>query len=112
MGVGGGIILKWILNRMRWCGLDLCDSGQRQGMGCCESGLQSSGSIKCREFLDYLGTIICFSVRILLHGVGSLVSQSVGKFIACSAVCLFHFQDAKIEIEAIAVVGEIVDSTS
>jgi hypothetical protein len=27
-------------------------------------------------------------------------------------VCLFHFQDAKIEIEAIAVVGEIVDSTS
>ena len=80
--MGGRIILKWILNRMRWCGLDLCDSGQRQGVGCCERGLQSSGSIKCREFLDYLGTIICFSARILLHGVSSLVTQSVSQLVS------------------------------
>jgi hypothetical protein len=31
---------------------------------------------------------------------------------ACSAASLFHFQGAKIEIEAIAVIGEIVDSAS
>jgi hypothetical protein len=51
------------------------------------------------------GSLICWFVG---RSVGKSVSQSM----ACSVASLFHFQDAKIEIEAIAVVGEIVDSTS
>ena len=33
-------------------GLDRCGSGQRDVAGSCECGNESSGSIKCGEFLD------------------------------------------------------------
>jgi hypothetical protein len=36
------------------CGLDSSDSGQRPLVVFCEHGNKSSGSIKFREFLDYL----------------------------------------------------------
>jgi len=49
---------------------------------------------------------------LVLWFVGQSVGKSVSQSMACSVASLFHFQDAKIEIEAIAVVGEIVDSTS
>ena len=48
----------------------------------------------------------------VLWFIGWSVSQSVSQSMACSVASLFHFQDARIEIEVIAVVGEIVDSTS
>jgi hypothetical protein len=34
--------------------LDSSDSGQGQVAGACECGDEHSGSIKCREFFDYL----------------------------------------------------------
>ena len=48
----------------------------------------------------------------VLWFIGQSVGKSISQSMACSVASLFHFQDAKIEIEAIAVVGEIVDSTS
>jgi hypothetical protein len=59
---------------------------------------------------------VTFQEGPLLHEVGwldgLLVHRSVSQFRVCSVDSLFPFQDAKIEIEAIAVVGEIVDSAS
>jgi len=47
LGVGGRRILKWISrNRVGGCVLDLRDSGQRSGAGCCENGSEPSGSTK------------------------------------------------------------------
>ena len=43
--VGGGM---WVY------GLDWAGPGQRQVADVCESGNEPSGSVKCREFLDYL----------------------------------------------------------
>jgi hypothetical protein len=37
---------------MGGCGLDSSGSGYGQVTGCCESGDDSSGSIKCVEILD------------------------------------------------------------
>jgi len=39
------IILKWDLNRVRICGLDLACSAQRPVVGSCEHGNELSGSI-------------------------------------------------------------------
>jgi hypothetical protein len=36
------------------CGLDSSDSGYGPAAGSCEHGNEPSGSIKGREFLDYL----------------------------------------------------------
>ena len=41
--------------------------------GTCECGNETSGSIKCGEFLDQLKTFN-FSRRSLFHGAGKLVS--------------------------------------
>ena len=38
------------------CGLDWAGSGQRQVADACECDNESSGSIKCGEFLDQLQT--------------------------------------------------------
>jgi len=37
-----------------WCGLDACGTGEGPVSGCREHGNVTSGSIKGREFLDYL----------------------------------------------------------
>jgi hypothetical protein len=42
------------------CGLDSCGSGQAPVVGFCEHGNEPSGSIKCREFLDYLSLLSAF----------------------------------------------------
>jgi hypothetical protein len=44
--VGGWIILKWILDRMGWYGLDRSGSGYRPVESSCEHGNELSGSIK------------------------------------------------------------------
>jgi hypothetical protein len=51
--VGGRIILRWIFKKCEWLwGLDGVGSGQGDVEGTCECGIELSGSIKCREFLD------------------------------------------------------------
>jgi hypothetical protein len=52
-GLGGRIILKWILKRWDW-GMDLTDLARDKGQvaGCCECGDEPLSSIKCREFID------------------------------------------------------------
>jgi hypothetical protein len=56
-GVDGRIILRLIFRKWMW-GYGMDRSGSRQGQvaGNCECGNEPSGSIKCREFLDYLKT--------------------------------------------------------
>jgi len=56
LGVDGTIILKWILRKWdeeAWTGLNWLRIGTG---GSCECGNEPSGSIICREFLDYLRT--------------------------------------------------------
>jgi hypothetical protein len=48
--VDGRIILKWIFKN--WGGMDWIAMAQDRA-GCCECCDEISGSIKCREFLDY-----------------------------------------------------------
>jgi hypothetical protein len=45
-------------------------------MGCCKQSNEPSGSIKCREVLDYLSRLLASQER-LLYGVSRLVGQSV-----------------------------------
>jgi hypothetical protein len=58
-------------NRVGRCGLDASSSEQGPDPGC-EHGNEPSGSIKCREFLEWV--IISFSRKKLLHEVGWLVT--------------------------------------
>jgi hypothetical protein len=52
-GVDGRIILRWIFRKWyRVNGLDYSGSGQGQVACTCKRGNESSGSIKCRKFLD------------------------------------------------------------
>jgi hypothetical protein len=51
---GGRIILKCILDKMGWYGLDSSVSGQEPVEGCCEHGNEPSGSVKCWEILEWL----------------------------------------------------------
>ena len=44
--------IKMNLQDVGGCGLDRAGSGQGQVAGTCECGNESSGSIKCGEFLD------------------------------------------------------------
>lgn len=46
---------------------DLFGWEQGHSAGCCERGIESSGSAECLEFLDWL------LIRIVLHGVGGYV---------------------------------------
>ena len=65
-GIDGRIILRWILRKWdwgAWTGLIWL----RLGTGTCKCGNAPSGSIKCKEFLDYL-KLVSFS-RTLLHAV-------------------------------------------
>ena len=49
--------IKMDLRELGWRhGLDQSGSGQGQVAGCCEYGDEPSGSIKCREFFEYLRT--------------------------------------------------------
>jgi hypothetical protein len=52
--VDGKIILKWILSGIGRRGLEFCGSGQGQMPGAFEGGDETSGSIKCMEFVDQL----------------------------------------------------------
>jgi hypothetical protein len=53
--------IKMNLREVGWgCGLDRSRSGQEQAADSCECGNEPSGSIKCREFLDYLRTCWLF----------------------------------------------------
>jgi len=56
-GVNGRIILGWIFRKWDvgvWTGSSWLRIGT--GGGTCECGNEPSGSIKCREFLDWLRT--------------------------------------------------------
>ena len=57
-GVDGKIILSWIFRKwdVEDHGPDRAGSGQGQVTGTCECGNETSGSIKCGEFLDWLRT--------------------------------------------------------
>jgi hypothetical protein len=52
LGVGGRIILEWILGVVRRCGLDEYSLGEGPMAGCCEHGNEPSDSIKGGEFID------------------------------------------------------------
>jgi hypothetical protein len=55
--IDGRVIFKWIFRK--WDvghGLDQAGSGWGQVAGRCECGSEVSGSIQCREFLDWLRT--------------------------------------------------------
>jgi hypothetical protein len=52
--VGVWTILKWIVDRMGWYGLDQSGLGQRPVEGSCEHGDEPSGSLKCWEVLEWL----------------------------------------------------------
>jgi len=56
-GVDRTIILRWIFRK--WDGehgLDRSVTGQGQVASCCKLGNESSVSVKCGEFLDWLRT--------------------------------------------------------
>jgi len=44
--------------------------------GCCEHGKETSGSIKCGEFLDKADGLLAFSRRTLVQGVKELLILS------------------------------------
>jgi hypothetical protein len=48
----GWIILKWILHKMEWYGLDWSGSGKVPVEDPCEHENEPSGSIKCCEALE------------------------------------------------------------
>jgi len=52
LGVHWRIMLEWILDRVRGCGLEVFGLGQAAVAGCCEHGNEPSGSIKGGEFLE------------------------------------------------------------
>jgi hypothetical protein len=52
LSVDGKIILEWILDRVRGCGLEVFGLGQAAVAGCSEHGNEPSGSIKGGEFLE------------------------------------------------------------
>jgi hypothetical protein len=55
LDIDGKIILKWIFGKLGlWCGLDSCGLGSGPLAGSCELGNEPLGSIKGREFFDYL----------------------------------------------------------
>jgi hypothetical protein len=55
LGVDRRIILKWLFNKWDgWHGLGCFDSGLGQLVGTCKCSNESSVSMKCVEFLDYL----------------------------------------------------------
>jgi hypothetical protein len=56
-GIDGRIILRWTFRKWDvgvWTGSSCLRIGT--GDGACECGNEPSGSIKCREFFDYLKT--------------------------------------------------------
>jgi hypothetical protein len=56
-GIERRIILRWIFRSRMWeYGLDQSGSGQGQVPGTCECCNVPSGSIKCREFHEWLKT--------------------------------------------------------
>jgi len=58
-GVDGRIILRWIFRKWDVGGMDwieLVQERNKWGGGSCKGGNKPSGSIKCREFLDWLRT--------------------------------------------------------
>jgi hypothetical protein len=62
---GSGCSGSW---RGSW-GLDGVGSGEGRVAGTCEYGKESSGSIKCGEFLGELRRMVSLSRGTLLHGV-------------------------------------------
>jgi hypothetical protein len=44
LSIGGSVILKWVLNNVRSCILDLSGLGQGPVVGCCEHRNEPSGS--------------------------------------------------------------------
>jgi hypothetical protein len=59
LGGDGRIILKWILRK--WgCRMWIGFSGSEQGLmaGSCEHGNEPFGSVKGREFLDYMSILL------------------------------------------------------
>jgi hypothetical protein len=59
--------LSWVFKKWVY-GLDRAGSGQGRVAGTCDCGNESSGWIKCGEFLDQLKPV-SFLRRTLLHGV-------------------------------------------
>jgi hypothetical protein len=79
-GVDGGIILKWIFERLNGGHrLDRSGSGQGHVAVFCEYDDELSGSINVGNFLSGLGRV-SFSGRTLLHGV-SYVCMYVAMFV-------------------------------
>jgi len=53
LGIDGRIILKWIFKEWDEEACQDCSGlGQGQVAGCCDCGDESSGFVKCGEFLD------------------------------------------------------------
>jgi hypothetical protein len=50
--IRGRIILKWILDRMGWYGLDCSALGWGPVEGSCEHGSEPSGSMTCWEIVE------------------------------------------------------------
>jgi hypothetical protein len=51
------VILTWILQKLAviaWIRFDSSGLEQNQVVGFCEGSTEHAGSIKCREFLDYM----------------------------------------------------------
>ena len=62
--------------------LDGSDSGQGQVGGCCESGNEPSGSIKCGESLEYLRTSLASqeglcSMELVSYNIQRVLSQDI-----------------------------------
>jgi hypothetical protein len=53
LGKERGIILKWILNWVQWCGVESSGSGQGLAVGYCKYGNETLDSIKGTEFLQH-----------------------------------------------------------
>jgi hypothetical protein len=53
LGIDGRTILEWILKETGWKDVEWVNVVQdNEVAGCCECGNETSGSIKCGEFLD------------------------------------------------------------
>jgi len=49
---GDGRVMRWIFSKKNVGGVDCSGSTYGQVAGCCERGYETSGFIKCGEFLE------------------------------------------------------------
>lgn len=61
------------IKEMRWESVDQIYQVQDRDKGCCERGDEALGSVKCREFIDFCGTVSFSRMTLSMELFGWLV---------------------------------------